>query len=699
VPVTVANNGSCAFFVTADGFSMTYQWHRNGTNLLNGGNISGATSPTLVISPAGTADALSGANGYYVTVTGAGNYSTNSVTNSLTLRTAASLVYSGSGPWDLNTSSSWVGGLYFNFGDSVTFDDVGGGGNVTLTGSYLSASSVTVNHSSSFYTFQGSGSFAGPGNLSYTGGAQFTINNANTYSGGTLISNATANLRLQNINGLGTGPVTLALAGGQIDFLTASSASSGIRSDFNVQDDFTFVVEPVDTAYAVVFNGGFSGTAGKTLTINQGSTTPTRVTRLRAAGANFVYNANLNLNNSAFLWAFYEPSGAMQTYNGVISGAGALMSKGGITYLNGANTYSGGTYASSDVIGLGNDSALGTGSLFLYADSTSANPSASCTVLASGGARSIGNALRCPSTTNNVTLIVGGTNNIEFTGPFTLNGDDAFSPPVYTNRTIQVTNTALTIFSGVISDGGNNCGLIKTGNGVLALNNTETYTGPTTVSAGTLQVSGALNAASTVTVNSNATLAGAGTVGGNVTVNQGGAIAPGNSIGMLTINNNLTLGGNLRVEVDRSGFANDKISVSGTLTNSGTGTVTVSNLGAALAPGDSFTLFNNNKPLLNGGALTVSGAGAIWTNKLALDGTIAVQSVIATTGTNISYSVSGTNLTLSWPPDYLTWTLQSNAVSVVSPTNWYAVPNSTNVTSIVIPIYPSKTNVFYRLSR
>ena len=59
---------------------MTYQWHRYGTNLVNGGNISGATSPMLVISPASAADVASGANGYYVTVTGPGRLSTNSVT-------------------------------------------------------------------------------------------------------------------------------------------------------------------------------------------------------------------------------------------------------------------------------------------------------------------------------------------------------------------------------------------------------------------------------------------------------------------------------------------------------------------------------------------------------------------------------------------------------------------------------------------
>jgi len=64
----------------------------------------------------------------------------------------------------------------------------------------------------------------------------------------------------------------------------------------------------------------------------------------------------------------------------------------------------------------------------------------------------------------------------------------------------------------VISDGGQNFGLIKTGNGILDITATETYTGSTAVSNGTLRVNGSLNAASTVTVVTNATLGGNGTI-------------------------------------------------------------------------------------------------------------------------------------------------------------------------------------------
>ena len=243
--VNVATNGASAFTVAANGFTLTYQWHRNNTNLIDGGHISGSTSPQLVISPSTTADVFSSANGYYVTVSGAGGFSTNSITNSLALIPATNLIWSGSAnAWDVNITADWQdtngNTTVFNYGDPVTFDDTGAAGltAVTLTGSYLSASSVTVN-STSKYTLQGSGSFAGPGSLIYINSGQLDIKNANPYSGGTIISNSAANLVLENYNGLGTGPVTLAKAGGTMQITTSGNASVGINGNIIVADDFT----------------------------------------------------------------------------------------------------------------------------------------------------------------------------------------------------------------------------------------------------------------------------------------------------------------------------------------------------------------------------------------------------------------------------------------------------------------------------
>lgn len=697
VDVTVPNGGSCAFSVAATGFNVTYQWKRNGTNLLNGGNISGATSSQLIISPAGTGDNLSGANGYYCVVTGAGPFSTNSETHSLTFVTAKNLIYSGSGPWDLNNSTSWLDssltpGFTFNYGDTVKFDDNGAGGSVTLNGSYLSASSVTVSNSLGFYTFAGTGSFAGPGSLLYTGPNQLTINNPNTYSGGTLISNATANLRLGNIGGLGTGPITFAAAGSKLSVLTASSSSTGINSDLIVADDANIVLDPVDTSFGIVLNGNLSGTTGKTLTIDHGANgAGTNATRIRINGTNTVYNANLNLNDSTFVWSPSQASGS-QTYVGVISGTGKILQKSGTTYLNGANTYSGGTIPAAGAIGLGRDSSgpagsptdgpIGTGPLLLINDSTT-TLLGSGTVFASGGTRIIGNPIQYANSSNNITLIIGGTNSLTFTGPFSLQGNDGLYI-AGTNRIIQADNTAGSTLSGVIGDNSFGIGLVKTGTNTLYLNGANTYSGATTVSAGKL--------------------AGTGSLTGSVVVKTNAAISGGSAtaIGTLTVGGNLTFenGGGGYFRVNRSGSQSDKVSVTGTLSGSGAGLITVTNLGATLQVGDSFTLFN--KAVTGGSTLVVTGAvpaGLTWTNKLALDGTIQVVQSFATYPTNISYTVSGSTLTITWPATHQGWLLQAqtNNLNAGLGTNWVTIPGTGSVITTNLPIVPGNPSVFYRL--
>lgn len=695
VNVTVPSGGSCAFSVAANGFNLTYLWHRNGTNLLDGGNISGATTSQLVISPASGSDVSST---YYVTVTGTGDLSTNSTTASLSLGSATTLVWSGSATdWDIETTPAWQDtngnpGLDFNYGDAVIFNDVGGGGTVRLDDPYMSASSVTVD-SSIFYTWQGSGSFAGPGGLSYIGSAQFTITNNNTYTGGTLISNATANLRLGVLTGLGTGSVTLGLAGGQMELLAKGNSVTGIPNNFVLADDFTFTVDPVDDSYSAVFYGDFSGTSGKTLTVNHGANgAGTNQTRIRAYGTNTVFNANLLLNDSTFLWAFYPAAGS-QTYNGTISGPGALMQKSATTYLNGANTYSGGTTPAGGSLGLGIDSVgnpvtsgpIGTGPLLLAVDSTT-SLDGSGTIFAASGARTIANPIQYLSASNNLTLDIGGSNDLTLAGPFTLQGNDGSGTG--TNRTIQVDNTALSTITGVIDDGGFHMGLIKTGSGALYLNAANTYAGGTTN-----------NSRST---NALGLLAGSGSIAGSAYIQTNSAIGGGSgtSIGTFTINGNLSVNGNVFVRVDKSlspSLDNDTISVGGTLSNIGTGTVIVSNLGPALTFGDSFTIFN--KAMTGATNLAIKGGGnnLIWSNRLAIDGSIVLAGTVSTNSPTLGAVLSGNNLQFSWPADHLGWILQTNSVGLNSPTNWFAYPNSSNVTSLSLPVNRAKTNVFFRL--
>jgi len=139
----------------------------------------------------------------------------------------------------------------------------------------------------------------------------------------------------------------------------------------------------------------------------------------------------------------------------------------------------------------------------------------------------------------------------------------------------------------------------------------------------------------------------------------------------------------------------------GGLTKLGSGTVTVTKLGAtALASGDTFKLFS--QPLRGGNALTIlghPGAGLGWTNHLALDGTIGVVTTVAMNPTNISYSLSGNTLTISWPTDHTGWTLQSqtNSLSTGLGNNWVDVAGSATGNTSLFTVDPNAPTVFFRL--
>ena len=111
------------------------------------------------------------------------------------------------------------------------------------------------------------------------------------------------------------------------------------------------------------------------------------------------------------------------------------------------------------------------------------------------------------------------------------------------NLTVGSRNTS-TDFSGVIQDAGT---LTKIGLGTLILSGINTYTGGTTINAGTLAVDGSIT--SGVAVNNGGALAGSGTTR-SVTVDSGGVVAPGGSR-TLHINGNHTQndGGVLKIEV------------------------------------------------------------------------------------------------------------------------------------------------------
>lgn len=156
---------------------------------------------------------------------------------------------------------------------------------------------------------------------------------------------------------------------------------------------------------------------------------------------------------------------------------------------------------------------------------------------------------------------------------------------------VMARESQLTI-NGVISGGnslnffGNN--ILGTTDGVLVLDNANTYTGGTIIESGGLRVSNASGSGTgtgPVTVEATALLSGTGRVGGAVTVDAGGTIAPGTSIGTLTALSGVTLNGTYACEI--GGASADRLAVTGTL-NVSNGTLDLTELN--VPTGTSFTI-------------------------------------------------------------------------------------------------------------
>jgi autotransporter-associated beta strand protein len=207
-------------------------------------------------------------------------------------------------------------------------------------------------------------------------------------------------------------------------------------------------------------------------------------------------------------------------------------------------------------------------------------------------------------------------------------------------------------------DGGGGGGLTKLGAGTLRLNGINTYTGTTVVNAGTL--------------------GGSGTIAGPLSVPATGTLAPGNSIGTLTVNNSATLGGTIVMELSKNGGVptNDLLAVSGNLAYGGTLTVVLTGTNI-LAYNDTFNLFDWGTQSGSFSAINLP-AGYYWdTSQLNVNGTIRVLAVSPAKIT--SSTVSGGNLVLQGaggpPGASYSWLTHTNVAAPLS--TW--TTNSTGV--------------------
>jgi len=648
-------NSFAQFFTTAVGADVTYQWYLGNAPLANAGNYSGVNTGTLTVSPAAATNAATALNGYSCLITGALGFTTNTVINALTLVSETNLLWTGnaSANWDVDNSVNWetnppttAFASVFTPGDPVNFTDAGdnssGENNVALIGSVAPASVYVATSSS--YEFSGTGSIVGPASAVFDGlntsgglGGEMILNANNAYTGGTLFTNGIY-VDLENYGGLGTGPVILGSAGSEMETTTAGAATTGVIGTIDVVSNCEFLIDGAGS-FATVFLGDLSGSSAATLTLepasagnptgavlgnNSGSTNFYRV-----YGISTVCNANIFIDGPATsqaqyngdVLAFYNASGS-QTYNGVISGNGGIIVRGGGNdILNGQNTYTGGTTPTTGTLGIGASSQGGTGSSVtsgpLGKGALLVAPEAGGTtgtgiIFSSGGSNNIGNSLVYPSGTNNLVLEISGSNNLTFSGPVALNPIDGIN--TISNHIIQVVNSGLTKFSGNITDSGvgASLGFYGATNGLVALSGADSYIGMTGITNIAMRVDGTLSTTAVIATNGG-TLGGSGSITAPVTIQSGGNLAAGDGApGTLTVNGAVTFqAGSTNIAYVSGSSGNSKVTGVSSITYAGTLAPVVTS--GTITNGQTFTLFSAASPSGNFTATNgTPGAGMTW---------------------------------------------------------------------------------------
>ncbi len=198
------------------------------------------------------------------------------------------------------------------------------------------------------------------------------------------------------------------------------------------------------------------------------------------------------------------------------------------------------------------------------------------------------------------------------------------------------------------------------------------------------------------------TLVGNGAVLGPVTVLT--SLAPGLPIGTLSISNSLVLdsGSSSTFEVDLDSLSGDQ--VVGLTSVTYDGTLTVLNVGGIGAATNGAVVKLFDAAACDGSftetSLPVLPVGLAWDTSGLANGTIQiVQSSINTTPTNLTYSITGDQLDISWPADQIGWRLegQTNSIDVGMSSNWFTVPDSATTNRVILTVDPANGAVFYRL--
>ena len=462
-----------------------------------------------------------------------------------------------------STTTSWGGGygVFRGPGGIVTLDHSNGplsavglqfaGGGYTLTGDSLDLHGYNnggvVITTPEIRVLDGetariNATITGTAGLEKTGDGLLILGGANSYSGGTFVSGGTLQISADGNLGAGSGNLTLDSGALHTTANMASSRAVVLRGtgaiETNAGTTLTLnglvsgaggLIKWGDGTLLLTGNNSWAGgtliTAG---TVQAGASTalPGMTDWLLTGGKLDLNGHDLSMRLMAGTGGEIALGSANLTvrqaddslYAGSITGSGRLLKEGaGALILTGTNSYSGGTVIRDGTLAVIADANLGQ---------------AGSTLAFDGGGR----LATLADIASNRSMTVSGTGTID---------------------TAAGTGFA---FGGSIGGNGN---LVKEGRGTLTLTgNSSGFAGSTTVSAGTLVVNGTLGGG--LDILAGGRLQGSGTVGPTI-IQSGGAIAPGNSIGTLSVTGDIRFerGATYEVEVSPGGTSSDLIHASG----------------------------------------------------------------------------------------------------------------------------------------
>jgi hypothetical protein len=629
--------------------------------------------------------------------------------------------------WDTTTTNWDNSGSpdRYNSGDFANFDDTGLTNVVTLTG-VLTPAAITLNNSAN-YMFGGTGKFSGASKLFLNGTGSLIITNSgsNDFTGAINLNPGAGILQVGNggLNGnLGSGTITNSTA-----VVFNRTGTNFVTSSFFGTGGVTNLGSGV-----LVLNGDNS-LADMNISVAPGGTL--RTASSTALGGNvgttlIQSGATLDVNGQNLGPKSVTVSGSGAGGNGAIINSGAAQISALQSVVLQANTTFGGS-ARWD-LRAGTVSSLDTGGQPFSITKTSSNQVSLVSITNIDAALAdidiqqgifslqnntgqLGDPARIITVRSNAALSLLGLNlfplnkSVVVTNSGIITNESGASMIIGSvaltgKATFGVAGTSsLTISNNSTLTGVTVTNLLKNGTGSLVLiSNQLPAITLLDLAAGTLDLSQA--SSSTLALGSGQTLKGNGTLVGSLNAGAGSTVSPGASVGVLTIKGNVLLGGTNTMEVDRTVGTNDLLfaTSSNATTITYGGTLKIVTLTGSIAATNSFKFFSATNYSGSFTALSpvTPGINMAWnTNTLTTDGILRVLSTVNTGRTNIGFTVSGNQLTLSWPMDHVGWRLQvqTNSQTTGLRTNWVDVAGSTTVSNVTVTINPTNGSVFYRM--